>query len=1383
MKTILLHLADIHIRDSGRATFSVAISGLRTYVERIERDTHIVALIVGDLFHGKTQLSAENIADCYLLINTLALRAHEIIVMPGNHDANLNNHERLDLPHPLLQNYHMPGNCRLFYLQHSGWYDNLVPGMQFYAFSPLDVPEDPGREHEDGSGFKIALVHEFIDGLNFGGVTHRSGIRAEWLTKFDATFCGHIHDYMPLANNIVYCGALTQLTVGETFEKGFVVWNAGDKLSHTFVRLEVPGAQIKIILVSASVRASASRAPFEVRANIRVMDARVDIIERIPADSSRVVIEIRVANITQDSPEMAQFIEKLRARVPGASIEFVTHAHSATTEVIQRVEGGNMERVQKELIVEKLRAIKGAGIDEVTINDVLLLHKQICTEHVGANAGARSWYIEYIEWTDLFCFAGRNFINFANSRSIVGLTAPNRSGKSAIIDILVLALFGETLRGSAAAIIRRGCLRGSLRCRFICIAGANAGVNTMHEIIRSWDTKGRGDMKYLIDGQDKTAVDLRATYDIVARSIGTLEDFQCAALMPQHYAESFIDMTDTKKRIILSRVLGLDVLENAQEIVTSRIAEKRGALRELSAMISEIEGRADPEVMRARTESLERIRADESALRARIEKMEAMPAVAQPVRTQEQARADIAKYDARIAEIMRDIAKVDADISDAKARMVPLLDAARETSETLMSAEDLDKLRAQQIKISSSIDAHSLVIGHSTDFALAGIPAKLEVARAKLDKLMRVREIREKMRAPCESDKRLVDEFPNLDAFRELFRDGTVLNVEGAREIERIMREEFAQYDDVARWRACRCEGSGTLLTQDEREMLVQKCECCSFASGVTLPEDCARTIDDCLRGISREVEAFAKSRDASRAMSCAHCAISLVRLVGANADMSKLDVAQFCAKRHARIDARLRAEERLRKAQKLVAVMIARDVISANARAMCEMRAIDSIACNMDSRDLGRAIFETERAIALFAEINENGAKITLALAQELEAKKIEVRIRACFTARQMRDTYDAYVAKLARIRATHDEVSAKRAECVAECALIERAWVARKQYETHHRELCALRQEHAAMRAVMASYVAEVAEYAATRERLRELHARMTGVDRENHILSLYRTTIDTKTGIQFTMMMRAIDIIERETNRFLEPIAGLRLRIIMGSSDLSVTESRASSEGARVPKLARSIVNRAMRLTVLNIANGTEHIAELCSGFQRFILNIALRRAFLYANVRASPQFMLIDEGFGCLDEINMTCVCERITELARELRYMMIISHRDELRAITDSVVAIAIGETSSHIESGAAIAAPAIDAQAVSADVVAKVRAKADAKARAKLSARAPIDDHVFEARAEGAYFCKICESMIKSATNIARHLISKKHIKRRDARGCGQNVCPDGHQI
>lgn len=82
-----------------------------------------------------------------------------------------------------------------------------------------------------------------------------------------------------------------------------------------------------------------------------------------------------------------------------------------------------------------------------------------------------------------------------------------------------------------------------------------------------------------------------------------------------------------------------------------------------------------------------------------------------------------------------------------------------------------------------------------------------------------------------------------------------------------------------------------------------------------------------------------------------------------------------------------------------------------------------------------------------------------------------------------------------------------------------------------------------------------------------------------------------------------------------------------------------------------------------------------ASSASGYQKFLLDLIARIAFLYVSKLTNFQMIIVDEGFGCLDEDNFIKVAKAINMLKR-LISIVIITHVDELKSYADRIISVA-----------------------------------------------------------------------------------------------------------
>jgi DNA repair exonuclease SbcCD ATPase subunit len=141
------------------------------------------------------------------------------------------------------------------------------------------------------------------------------------------------------------------------------------------------------------------------------------------------------------------------------------------------------------------------------------------------------------------------------------------------------------------------------------------------------------------------------------------------------------------------------------------------------------------------------------------------------------------------------------------------------------------------------------------------------------------------------------------------------------------------------------------------------------------------------------------------------------------------------------------------------------------------------------------------------------------------------------------------------------------------------------------------------------------------------------------------------------------KVIPLLEREVNQFLAAIDPIRLRIEY----------------------------RGKRLVYTVLDRGNAPTLDNCSGYQKYIVNLAMRAGL--SRISAVGQHisaLLIDEGFVAMDSVNI----QKTREILRSImeycghRHLVLMSHLDVIRDSADVQVNIARREPFSQIQFGA-----------------------------------------------------------------------------------------------
>jgi len=83
----------------------------------------------------------------------------------------------------------------------------------------------------------------------------------------------------------------------------------------------------------------------------------------------------------------------------------------------------------------------------------------------------------------------------------------------------------------------------------------------------------------------------------------------------------------------------------------------------------------------------------------------------------------------------------------------------------------------------------------------------------------------------------------------------------------------------------------------------------------------------------------------------------------------------------------------------------------------------------------------------------------------------------------------------------------------------------------------------------------------------------------------------------------------------------------------------------------------------------------VMSLTSGFERFVLSLAIRVALINISNLPRPNFLVVDEGFGVLDAEHLPSVQTLFSYLKTNFDFILIVSHLDSLRDMVDTHVEI------------------------------------------------------------------------------------------------------------
>jgi DNA repair exonuclease SbcCD ATPase subunit len=553
----IYHIADIHIRNVKRhKEFRGVFDKMFEEIRKRGTEDSIIYL-AGDIAHAKLELSPELVREISWLFTECSNHCKTILIA-GNHDCNMNNSDRLDVLSPIvdalnLPNFHYLKDTQVF------WEDKVA----FAVYSIFDN-KDNWPKADDWTMMparkKIALFHGPVDHsqTDVGYVVSSRHFTTDMFDGYDLALLGDIHKRQELISpkgcKCVYAGSLVQQNFGETLDKhGFLVWDL-DTLTYEEVDIKNDYGYYTMDIVNGVVPDVTDLPKFP-RLRVRISDTDA-------VDTKRAITEIKVKYGVDDfttirTDSLAK--KKTGDRDNQLELEDITdinYQNSLITDYIQRM----MPFATEEDI---------AGIQSINKD----INSRITLDDIARNI---QWKPIRFEFSNMFSYGEDNVINFEKVGGLMGLFAPNASGKSSLFDAISFCLFDRCSRAFKAANIMNN-RKADFHCELhFQVEGidyhirrearmVNKGKNVKVDV-QFW--RSNGTEKESLNGTER-----RDTNSVIEQYVGRYEDFVMTALSLQGNNALFIDKSQSERKDLLAQFMGLDIFDKLYEAGSEEIKE------------------------------------------------------------------------------------------------------------------------------------------------------------------------------------------------------------------------------------------------------------------------------------------------------------------------------------------------------------------------------------------------------------------------------------------------------------------------------------------------------------------------------------------------------------------------------------------------------------------------------------------------------------------------------------------------------------------------------------------------------------------------------------------------------------------------------------------
>jgi len=581
IKTIA-HLADIHIRKLHRFVEYRDVFD-RLYVKLREAKPDLI-YIGGDIVHGKLDTSPEEIrllADFFLALADIS----PTLIIPGNHDCNLNNASREDVLSPVVDLVQQI-NPNLLYWKKSGVYE--LGGCQFGFLSVFDITKDskpnvanlPKAKDIVGDN-KIAVFHGGVGRfeVDTGLWMSDDNVNANDFDGYDLVLLGDIHKRQFIDDNkrIAYPGSLIQQNFAEAPEHGFLLWDV-EKRESEFIQVENDYGFKTVLIEDGEVKSKMKFVPRYGNLKIKHKNTSVEKLRLIEMDLRKTYTELKSISF-EKLDSIGNIMNESKTKI---SIEDIHNL-----------------KVQNNLI-DKVARSENPAIDDKTLQRLFDIN-----EFTNSTIGMKNdlprnvdWKLKYIEFDNMFSYGKKNKIDFTKLNGVVGVVAPNHSGKSALIDIIAYTIFDTCSRTFKAIEVLNNKSKNFEVKLSLEVNGVDYIIHRTGKLkVRT--SRKTGEVRklcpvsvkfYVIENDEMIDLSGAArsnsqygsgTNEEIKTILGTFDDFILTSLSLQNNGQNFIDKKQAERKKILSQFMGIDLFDKLYEIAREDISSEKAYLKRI----------------------------------------------------------------------------------------------------------------------------------------------------------------------------------------------------------------------------------------------------------------------------------------------------------------------------------------------------------------------------------------------------------------------------------------------------------------------------------------------------------------------------------------------------------------------------------------------------------------------------------------------------------------------------------------------------------------------------------------------------------------------------------------------------------------------------------
>jgi DNA repair exonuclease SbcCD ATPase subunit len=304
------------------------------------------------------------------------------------------------------------------------------------------------------------------------------------------------------------------------------------------------------------------------------------------------IVNTNINNIPHNIPPRAtvkietnentdEYVRKFKKLYPDTTIIHVNKTVICENDEKDSIEISNMNVNTQNEIIKKYFSKK---YNETQIEEIQKLNIKYNLKFENNIEIFSKWKLLNMTFSNMFSYGENQIIKFNNMNGVIGIFGPNHYGKSSIFDIILYCLFEKTSKTDKHSRIN---VINSMKDSMICVLNFKIG-NDLYNIIRTGNVAKKFNVIFTKNKININGDSNRDTNKIIESIIGTYENFVSTCFSLQNNNDSFANLKQTDRKKYLYKMLRLDIYEDLYNNVIVGIKDKKNKLKNLKSMYGDM---------------------------------------------------------------------------------------------------------------------------------------------------------------------------------------------------------------------------------------------------------------------------------------------------------------------------------------------------------------------------------------------------------------------------------------------------------------------------------------------------------------------------------------------------------------------------------------------------------------------------------------------------------------------------------------------------------------------------------------------------------------------------------------------------------------------------